>query len=316
MTDTTIQTDEATTERSHAYGVLVFGIATVSLAAIFIRMAQVENVPSSLIAGGRLLIAALILTPAVLRSPRFLTQLKQLSVRDLSLIMLSGFFLAMHFMSWVTSLEYTSVLISGVLVTTSPIWVALMEVFLLRARLSRMVIIGLCLAIAGGLIIGLSGGAAIGSSDESLRGAILATIGAITVAVYLIIGRRLRGTLSLTPYIWSVYGIAALVVCMIILLSGTTVTGYSMNGYLWILACGLIPQLLGHSSLNYALAYLPATYVSLSTQTEPLISAIAAFFVFQEMPSWAQVIGGLVIVCGVILATVGRREATPRETNA
>ncbi|TVR23402.1 MAG: DMT family transporter [Anaerolineaceae bacterium] len=295
--------------QSRAYGVLLFGIAAISMAAIFIRLAQAEGVPSSIIAGGRLFIAALILTPAVLRKPEYMMQLRGLGRFDLLLVTLSGFFLAMHFMAWVTSLEYTSVLISGVLVTTSPIWVALMEVFILRARLSRMVIAGLILAMTGGLIIGLSGGGALFEGADSVRGALLATTGAITVAAYLIIGRRLRGSVSVTPYIWSVYSIAALIIGIILIISRTPVTGYTVDGYLWVLACGLVPQLLGHSALNYALGYLPATYISLSTQTEPLLSALAAFIIFNEMPAWAQVIGGLVILSGVILATLGRSEA-------
>lgn len=295
-----------------AYGVLLFGVAAISMAAIFIRLAQAEGVPSSIIAGGRLFIAALILTPAVLRKAEYMAQLRGLGRFDRSLVALSGFFLAMHFMAWVTSLEYTSVLISGVLVTTSPIWVALMEVFILRARLSRMVIAGLILAMTGGVIIGISGGGALFEGADSMRGALLATTGAITVAAYLIIGRRLRGSVSLTPYIWSVYSIAALIVGIILIITSTPVTGYTADGYLWVLACGLVPQLLGHSALNYALGYLPATYISLSTQTEPLLSALAAFIIFSEMPGWAQVVGGLVILSGVILATLGRGEA--RET--
>lgn len=300
---------EKSSDSSRAYSVLILGIISISLSAIFIRLAQAESVPSALISAGRMFLATLILTPALLSDKNNISQLKQLNLKEFGLIFISGFFLALHFIAWVTSLEYTSVLISGVLVTSSPIWVALLEVFVLRAKLPRLVIIGLGVALIGGVIIGLSGGdTSIGTGEQSLFGAGLATLGAITVAVYMIVGRRMREKLSLTPYIWSVYGVSAIVLCVYILITQTPVAGYSVAGYGWIVASALVPQLLGHSSLNYVLGYLPATYVSLSTQTEPIISAIAAYFVFQEMPGVLQIIGGAIIMCGVILATFGKQE--------
>lgn len=308
MTDTT----HHSTGSSQAYSVLILGIIGISLSAIFIRLAQAEDVPSAIISAGRMLIATLALTPAVL-SVKNRQQLAQLTPREISLILLAGFFLALHFIAWVTSLEYTSVLISGVLVTSSPIWVALLEVFVLKAKLPRLVLIGLALAMFGGIIIGLSGGDTIAhTGKQSLLGAGLATLGAVAVAVYMIVGRRMREKLSLTPYIWSVYGVSAIFLCLYVIATHTPITGYSTAGYGWVIACALIPQMIGHSSLNYVLGYLPATYVSLSTQTEPIISAIAAYFVFQEMPAIWQIIGGGVIMCGVILATVAKRETTPR----
>jgi drug/metabolite transporter (DMT)-like permease len=296
-----------------SYLVLAIGVCAVSLAAIFIRLAQNEAVPSLLIAEGRLLLAALILTPAVLRRADYVEQVRGLSRGDLGLVAVAGFFLALHFASWVTSLEYTSVLISGVLVTTTPIWVALLEVFVLRARISRRVIAGLLVAFTGGVMIGLSGDVADDVvAGDSLIGAALSVIGAVTVAVYLIIGRKLRASIALTPYVWLVYGFAALVLSIGVLLSGTQIVGHSLSGYFWIVVLALVPQLVGHSSLNYALAYLPATLVSVATQLEPVLSTAVALVIFNEIPGVWQVIGGVVIMTGVTLATL-RRSPAPAE---
>lgn len=297
----------------HAYFILVMGVAAVALSAIFVRLAQAEAAPSMVIAAGRLIVAALLLTPAALRSPVYIAQMRSLSWRDRGLVVVSGVFLALHFATWVTSLEYTTVLISVVLVTTTPIWVALLEVFVLRARLSRPVIIGLVIAVTGGAVIGISGANGAESGGNTLIGGLLSLAGAVTVAVYLIIGRKLRADLALTPYIWLVYGIAALLLLGAMLVTGIPAGGYSIAAYGWILAMGLIPQLIGHSSLNYALAYLPATYVSLATQLEPVLSAAAAMIIFAEIPAPMQFVGGLVIMCGVILATLGgTRPGAPR----
>jgi drug/metabolite transporter (DMT)-like permease len=285
-----------------AYGILLLGVISVAMAAIFIRLAQAENVPSLVIGSARLLIAAALLTPITLR--RYRKNLRELARADAILLLVSGTFLAIHFAGWVSSLEYTSVLVSGVLVTTTPIWVGILEILILKMRLSRGFVIGLAIAIGGGLLIALTGVESAARSDDPLLGGALSLLGAVTVAVYLIIGRKLRPRLPLVPYIWSVYSIAALILGAVALVSGMTFTGYSTNAYLWLLALGIFPQLIGHSSFNYALAYLPATYISLATQVEPIGSALFAFLIFAEIPQPLQVVGSAVILIGVSIATL------------
>lgn len=303
MAQPALQRPVSTSAPLRAYVILAIGVLAVSSAAILIRLAQDTGVPSIIIAASRLLIASALLTIPTLT--RYRTHLKQLTRADWLLIAVSGTFLALHFAGWVSSLEYTSVLISGVLVTTTPIWVGLLEVFLLKLSLSRGFIIGLLIALAGGLFItfGGSGGSA-APREDPLLGAALSLAGAITVAVYLIIGRKMRPRLPLLPYIWTVYSFAAVLLTVAALVSGLSFTGYSAESYLWLLLLALIPQLIGHSSMNYVLAYLPATYISLSTQLEPIGSAVLALVLFREMPAEVQILGSAIILVGVTLATL------------
>lgn len=289
--------------------VLLAGIAAVSFASIFIRYAQAEGIPSLVIAAGRLVVAALVLLPVIVARHR--ADIARLARRDWLLMGVAGFFLAIHFASWVTSLEYTAVLISVVLVTSGPIWVALLEAIFLKARIGQWVIIGIAVAVLGGVIIGIPGGEGTTLDSTTLIGGGLALVGAITVSVYVVIGRELRPRVSVLPYIWLVYSIAALLLVIVVLLTQTPVTGYSGQGYLWILIMGLVPQLIGHSSFNYALGYLPATLVSIATQVEPIGSAIAAFVLFSEVPTWAQLAGSLVLVVGVGIAIWGQGRRRP-----
>lgn len=307
MTSSSLPITKPTNQR--AYIVLAIGVTAVALAAIFIRLALNEQIPSLLIASGRLVLASLILTPMTLRSKLFIQQIRALNRIEIGLIGISGFVLAIHFWAWVTSLEHTSVLISVVLVTTSPIWVALLEIFFLKAQLTRLIFIGLIITLIGSVVIGLSGEATDDTTGNDVLGAGLSALGALAVAIYLTIGRRLRKKLDLIPYIWLVYGCAAIIITVILLFSGTAITGHSSNGYLWIVALALIPQLIGHSSFNYALAYLPATFVSVTTQVEPIGSAILAVFIFDELPGWGQVIGSAIILGGVILASLGQSQS-------
>ena len=135
-------------------------------------------------------------------------------------------------------------------------------------------------------------------------------IGAICVAIYLVIGRKLRGQHSLMPYIWLVYGCGALILLAAVILTGIPITGYSPQGYLWLVALALIPQLVGHSSFNYALKYLPATLVGIISQLEPVLSALAAVIIFNEIPGTLQILGSVAILVGVIIASLGQNSAS------
>ncbi len=285
------------------YGALIIGIIAVSMAAIFINFAQREGVPSLVIAAGRVLIPALILTPIALRFHR--DALKSLSRRDLLLAAFSGIFLGLHFACWILSLEYTSVLISVVFVGTGPLWVAILEFIFLRAKINRLIALGLGLALTGGLIIGVTG-TETGSGSQLALGAGLALAGAMAFASYLVIGRKLRVKLPLVPYIWLVYSCTALSLLLMILITSTPVTGYPLSGFSWVVLTALIPQLIGHSSFNYTLRYLSATYVSIATQLEPIASAIMAFFVFQQIPTILQITGSFIVLAGVTLASIGQ----------
>ncbi|MCU0498729.1 MAG: DMT family transporter [Anaerolineae bacterium] len=295
------QTQTTPTPQVQAYVILAIGVISVSMSAIFIRLALGEGVPTLVIVASRLVLATLVLTPFTLQ--RYSRHLRALHWRDFGLLSVSGVFLALHFTAWVSSLQYTTVLIAAVLVTTTPIWVAFLEVFLLKARLSTLVIIGLVISLIGGILIAIPTGDT-GMGSNPLLGGAFALSAAMFVTVYMIIGRKYRPVLPLLPYIWVVYGTAALVMLGVVALAGLSFTGYSSNAYLWLLMVTIFPQLLGHSSLNYALGFLSATVVSIATQAEPIFSAIVAYFLFSESPGVPQIIGSVIILIGVTIATL------------
>lgn len=278
------------------------GVFTLSTGAIFIRLAQGEGTPSLYVAFGRLGFSILFLSPIVLSKYR--AAIYKISKTQFLLIGLAGLFLALHFVSWIISLEYTSVLISVVFVTTSPLWVAVLEVVILKVRMPKVVIVGLIVAMLGGLIIGLGNNTSdvTQTGQNHLLGAILSLIGAFAIAIYLIVGRTIRKQIPLLPYIWLVYGSASIFLLAILLISQTSLSGYSELTYVYLVALALLPQLIGHTAINNALAHLPATIVGMSTQLEPVGSAIIALFLFSEIPTFIQIIGSTCILIGVILA--------------
>ena len=295
---------------------IFFGILAVSTASIFIRYAQ-QDVPSLVIAAGRLTIASLVLAPLALARHR--AELRALTRGELGLALLSGAFLAIHFATWISSLEYTTVASSAVLVSTVPLWVALIAPFTLKERAGRWVVVGMTLALAGGMVVGLSdsctwqaGRLACPSLADFVQGKaflgdLLAVAGAIAGASYLLIGRQLRSLrnppLSLVGYIFVVYGMAALVLIGIMLAAGLSPLGYPARSYGWIALLALIPQLIGHSTFNWALGYLSAAYVSITLLGEPVGSSLLAYLLLQETPTLLKVLGGVLILADIYIAS-------------
>lgn len=291
---------------------LLIAILAVSTASIFIRFAQNDGAPSLVIAALRLTFATAILTPIALTQHR--EEIKRFTRNEILLGAFSGIFLAVHFATWITSLEYTSVASSVVFVATGPLWVALLSPLLLKEHLARTALIGLGLSIAGGAIIGLSDACvwesglscpALGQilQGRAMWGNFLALAGAWAVTGYLIIGRKLRAGMSLVPYIFLVYGMAAMVLIVILFASGNSPFGFAPKTYGWILLLAILPQLVGHSTYNWALKYLPAALVAVTTLGEPIGSAILAFFLLNETPTAATLIGGVFILTGIYLAS-------------
>lgn len=301
---------------------LAVGIFAASTAAIFIRYAQSEA-DSLVIAAFRLSLATLLILPIALVRHRH--ELAGLHRNELGLALLSGFFLALHFATWISSLRYTTVANSVVLVSTTPLWVALLGSFTLREHLGQRVWLGLGMALVGGVVVGVSDACAMQGlrlscppiqdfiQGQAFLGDMLALVGAIMGAAYLVIGRRLRHRTSLLPYIFVVYGMAALV--LVILAAGNClgliVTGsgcrspwsFAPETYLWFLLLAVFPQLIGHSSFNWALRYLSAAYVSITLLGEPIGSTILAFFLLGETPTVIKVFGAILILLGIYVTS-------------
>jgi drug/metabolite transporter (DMT)-like permease len=295
---------------------IFIAILAVSTSSIFIRLAQNDGAPSLVIAALRLTFATIMLAPITLIKHRH--EIKRLTRNEILLGVFSGIFLAIHFATWISSLEYTSVASSAVFVTTGPLWVALLSPLLLKENLPRVAIIGLGISFAGGTIIGLSdactwdNGFTCPSLNEvmqgrSMWGNFLALAGAWAITGYLIIGRKLRSSLSLLPYIFIVYGMGALALMLFLLVSGNSLLGYAPKTYGWIFLLAVIPQLIGHTTLNWALKYLPAALVAVTTLGEPVGSAILAFFILNETPTISILIGGVLILTGIYL--ISRKSA-------
>jgi drug/metabolite transporter (DMT)-like permease len=269
------------------------GVVVLSFASIIIRVSQA---PSIVIAAGRLAVATLVLTPLFwARFPNRRAELKGIAVWPM---LLSGILLAVHFALWIESLKRTSVASSVVLVAMNPIFAAALSPLILRERVSWRVALAALLGIAGAATIAgpqLRSAAATG-------GNLLALGGAACAAGYLMAGRRVRPRVSLLSYIYVVYGIAAVLLLAILAATGQSFAGHAWHAYLFIVLLGLGPQLIGHTSFNWALRYVPAPTVAMAVLGEPVGTTILAWLILRQAPTLYEAIGGAVICTGIYLA--------------
>ena len=291
---------------------LFLAILAISTASIFIRFAQSE-VPSLVIAAYRLSLASIL--TGVFTLPRYSNEIRQLKRKQIFLAALSGIFLAFHFAAWITSLEFTSVTSSVVLVTTTPIWVALLSPVILKEKIDIRVGIFLGIALLGSAVITFSQSCSLTNgflacvlpvtlkSGGNLLGNGLALLGAFMAAGYVISGRNLRKSINFLPYTLLVYSFTSFALLLLCFLLKYPLLGYSIQSYIWMILLAIIPQILGHSTLNWALGFIPAAFVAITLLGEPVGSTILAWVFLKEVPSIVEIIGGLMILSGIILSS-------------
>ena len=277
----------------HPMIMIVVGVLGISLSSIFVKYSQA---PSAVTAAYRLLWTVLLLTPVVLGKAPVRRELAQAPKKLVWLSILSGLFLAIHFVLWFESLQHTSVASSTTIVCTEVIWVCLGFCLFLKGRLSGKAILAIGVTLMGSVLIALSDS----GSGAGLYGDVLALLAAIAVAVYTLIGRVVREKLSTTVYTYMVY-----TACAAVLLATCALQGYSLFAYGWSAALvGLLlavfSTILGHSIFSWCLKYFSPSFVSASKLCEPVVAAVMAGFLFGELPGWLQIVGGILILGGVL----------------
>jgi drug/metabolite transporter (DMT)-like permease len=281
--------------------VLLAGILSISFAAIFIRFC--DDVPSIMIAAWRLTAAsAILLVFFRLRGHTF----KKVTREDLILSCFGGLFLALHFILWITSLKYTSVASSVVLVTTNPIFVGIFSYLILKEKQHIELIIGIILCLIGSTLIAAGDSGfeqLVIVNSEALLGDILALAGAIMASGYLLVGSKAREKLDILTYITIVYTVAALILIILSLVLNIPFTGYRHSSYLYMVLLAILPQLIGHTAFNWALKHIKASMIAITILGEPIGATVLAYFFFGESVSRFQLIGVVAIFAAILISS-------------
>lgn len=289
--------------QSQIFVVVVIGIIGVSLAAIWIRLAVDTVIPqnkigfSLFLAASRMIIAAIVCLPTW-KNFRF-EGTKQTAYYY---AIAAGFCLALHFATWITSLAYTSIAASTVLVTTNPIWVGLFSWWWYGERLTFSRVMGILIALVGGIVMAIADSNSSGGYSNPIFGDILALMGAVMSSLYIIFGSQAqRRGLNTSNYIAIAYSIAALCLFPLPWLLQTSYLGYTGQVYLYIGLMAIMSQVIGHTSLNWSVRWISPTLISLSLLFEPVVASVVGAIVFQEIPGISLLLGGLLILGGIAI---------------
>ena len=291
--------------RSRPGVVLLLAIVGISLAAPLVRLSSAHPVA---IAIWRLVIS-LVLLGAVLVVTRGWRAWRGLTSREVTLALAAGGMLALHFWSWNTSLRYTSIAPSVILVNLQPAIVAVLSSVWLHESPTRRQWMGIAIAMAGAAAVAFASGDDAHGGAPPLFGNALALVGAVTAALYYLTGRRLRAKLDLVPYVSLVYGacLAALLVIAVIVRAPLL----PQPPREWAIFAGLAvgPMLLGHTGMNWALGYLPAYVVNITVLGEPVGAILLGALLpgIREIPTVPVIAAGVIVIAGILLA-LPRRE--------
>ncbi|OUQ88854.1 EamA family transporter [Brevibacillus brevis] len=275
------------------YLALLIGVIAISSSAIFVKL---SDAPAPIIATYRLIFSVLLTLPFLFWNRGALAEIGEMSKKVWLLCILSGAFLASHFLLWFESLNYTSVASSTVLVTLQPLFAFIGGYFFFGEKVRFLALSGGLLAIAGSFVIGW-GDFQVGGM--ALWGDFLALMGAVTVTGYWLVGQYVRQHMSSFAYTLVVYTATSVILVAYDLALGYSLVGYPTADWGWFFCLALFPTLLGHSIFNWIIKWLNTTTISMGILGEPIGTAILAYFILGEVVTPPQWIGGLIIIAGI-----------------
>lgn len=285
--------------------VLLVGVAAIAFAAVFFRLAA--PTPPLVAAGLRLALAAGLMAPFAWRDLR---AMNRATWRAASL---GGLCYAVHFGAWVSSLTLTSVAASVTLVTATPVLLAVVALLTGRDRPGMRQLLAIGVAFAGALLLG--GGDL--ATEGALLGDALALVGAGGMVGYLLVVRAQGARLPVLAFATIACGTGGVVLLAVALALGQSLIPPSLEAAGYLALATLVPQLIGHNAITWALRHLRPTTVGLATVAEPVGATLLAWWWLAEIPSALTLGGALVILCAVALALAPHdrgptRRVTPR----
>lgn len=286
--------------KMNPYILLWIGVISVSTSAILVK---ISSAPSGTIAFYRLFFTVLLMLPVFLY--KYVSELKLISKRNWIFSIISGAFLAFHFILWFESLNYTSVASSTVLVTLQPFFAFIGGYFIFKERFSGKAIISSLLAIAGSVMISWGD---FYVSGTALYGDLLAFIASALITINFMFGQMVRKRLSLVTYTFIIYSISAVVLLGYVLIVDEPLFPYLTSDWIYFILLAIFPTLLGHSLFNWSLKWLNASTISMAILFEPVGASILAYFLLEENIMWTQVLGGFVVIGGIMLFLIDERK--------
>lgn len=279
--------------------VLVVALLAVSTSSVMARF--LPEVSSIVIALWRLVFASF----AVWLYSFFKPQNK-IKKQNIIPFVLSGFFLGLHFICFYQAVKLTSIANATLLGITAPMFTLLIEHFVFKRKFKKIVFIGFAVALFGALMIT---GFSASTTDSAEIGKLYGLSAALCIAVVYLLANKIRAETSTVSYTRLLYLIAALFLFVIASTNGENIFELNKSDYLWLLALGLIPTILGHSLLYYGIKFTSPTIIASVPLGEPVIASVLAWMIFLEKVPFITLAGGILILFGVYLIIVNSPRA-------
>lgn len=254
------------------------------------------------IAAWRLTLATAVVAPLVFLFER--QAFAGITRSELLLTVAAGGLLAGHFATWISSLEFTSISNSVLLVSTAPVWVAVIGRLTGTVQLSRHMAAAIALSLLGSAVIA---GGSVALGRHSLRGDLLALLGAVCMGAYLLTAQRIQRRLAFGAYVALVYASAALWLWIAALASGTRMTGFDDRTWWALAGIALVSQVIGHSGYNFSLRQLKPEFVAVTLLGEPVLASLLGWFLFAEPIPSLTLAGGVLVLLAILLAARAQR---------
>ena len=279
------------------YTILLVGLLAISTSPVIARLLPL--VPAAVIAFWRMAAAS-----AMLWSYSSIRPQESLSTKNIRLVLVAGFLLAMHFVFWFGALKLTSIANTTVLGIVAPAFTLLIERLWYNRKLGWITITALLIILVGGIIVQ---GDDLGSMDGTGLGNIMAILSAVFLGSVFLIGAKVRKTTSVITYTRTVYTVSAIVLLVTSLILDNPLMGYTINNYFWLFMLGLIPTLIGHTAFSYSVKFVSPTVIAAFPLGEPIIASYLAWLLFAEQVPFYVVGGGLIIFIGLIILIMNKQ---------
>lgn len=288
-----------------SYLLVLLGVAMVSYSGPLVKVALQYGANPASIAMMRMVLSAAILLPIMCVKRKGQTEapivtLRRMTVKQWLWSVAASAFLALHYLTWMTSLDATSTFASVALVCTQPLFVAALSGIVLKEHMPKDARLGALVAVVGALLIGMN---SIAGMSGDITGDLLALAGAIFMAGHWLCNRYARRTVEALPFTLLLYTQTALLLALTLPFLG----GFCMTWTAMLAIAGLAVgcTLLGHSMFTLALGKVSATVVSFALLGEPVGAMIWSMVMFGEIPTVLLFIGGCVTILGLVLYLMG-----------
>lgn len=284
--------------RATAAVVLSCALVGVSCGSIFVRMAEAE--PLAIAVWRMTFATCLVALPAWLTT----SSLPRAGLRPLCAAVAAGGLLALHFATWISSLQFTSVANSVLLVNTAPVFLVAL-LWLAGQRPAAGTLAGVGLAAVGATILGWP------SADEpgTLLGNLLALAGAVCMAGYLLLAREAQRVLGYLPYVSLAWCSAAAVLWVAVWMGNIPWSGFEARTWWMLAGLALVSQVIGHGGYNWSLRFLPPAVVAIALTGEPIVASVLAWLLLGEVPGSATLAGGVLLMSAIVMVVRSERDA-------